>query len=67
MTSSHQEDREGFMEYVGKKSGNSYASGLTRIDQLYSVDLDGEYDKDKCDALMNTMKSKRIVSCLKKN
>ena len=26
-------DREGFMEYVGEKSGNSYASGLARIEK----------------------------------
>lgn len=45
-------DREGFMEYVGEKSGNSYASGLARIEKIYSVDLDAEYDKDKCDVLL---------------
>lgn len=45
-------DREGFMEYVGEKSGNSYASGLARIEKMYSVDLDGEYEKDKCDVLL---------------
>ena len=37
-------DREGFIEYVGEKSGNSYASGLARIEKMYSVDLDAEYD-----------------------
>lgn len=40
-------DREGFIDYVGAKSGNSYASGLAR--NLYSVGIDAEYDKDKCD------------------
>ena len=27
-------DREGFIDYVGAKSGNSYASGLARIENL---------------------------------
>ena len=43
-------DREGFIDYVGAKSGNSYASGLARIESLYSVGIDAEYDKDKCEA-----------------
>lgn len=45
-------DREGFIDYVGAKSGNSYASGLVRIESLYSVGIDAEYDKDKCEALL---------------
>lgn len=45
-------DREGFIDYVGAKSGNSYASGLVRIENLYSVGIDAEYDKDKCEALL---------------
>lgn len=45
-------DREGFIEYVGEKSGNSYASGLGRIEKLFSVDIDAEYAKDKCEALL---------------
>lgn len=45
-------DREGFIDYVGAKSGNSYASGLARIENLYSVGIDAEYDKDKCEALL---------------
>lgn len=45
-------DREGFIDYVGAKSGNSSASGLARIENLYSVGIDAEYDKDKCEALL---------------
>ena len=45
-------DREGFMEYVGDKSGNSYASGLARIEKIYSVDIDAEYSKDMCEVLL---------------
>ena len=45
-------DREGFIEYVGDKSRNSYASGLNRIEKMYSADIDMEYVKDKCEALL---------------
>ena len=36
-------DREGFIEYVGEKSGNSYASGLGRIEKLFSVGIDAPH------------------------
>ena len=45
-------DREGFIDYVGAKRGNSYASGLVRIESLYSVGIDAEYGKDKCEACL---------------
>ena len=41
-------DRKAFMEYVGEKSGTSYASGLKRIETDYGVDLESEYEKDGC-------------------
>lgn len=50
-------DREGFIDYVGAKSGNSYASGLVRIESLYSVGIDAEYDKDKCEALLTQIEA----------
>ena len=50
-------DREGFIDYVGAKSGNSYASGLARIENLYSVGIDAEYDKDKCEALLTQIEA----------
>lgn len=52
-------DREGFIEYVGEKSGNSYASGLGRIEKLFSVDIDAEYAKDKCEALLAHIVNKK--------
>ena len=52
-------DREGFVEYVGEKSGNSYASGLGRIEKLFSVDIDAEYAKDKCEALLAHIVNKK--------
>ena len=57
-------DREGFIEYVGEKSGNSYASGLGRIEKLFSVDIDAEYAKDKCEALLALCLS--IRNCIKR-
>ena len=30
-------DREGFVEYVGDKSGNGYASGLSRIEKIETL------------------------------
>lgn len=50
-------DKEGFIDYVGAKSGNSYASGLARIENLYSVGIDAEYDKDKCEALLTQIEA----------
>lgn len=50
-------DREGFIDYVGAKSGNSYASGLARIENLYSIGIDAEYDKDKCEALLTQIEA----------
>lgn len=50
-------DREGFLDYVGTKSGNSYAGSLGRIERLYSVDIDAEYDKDKCEALLGQIEN----------
>lgn len=52
-------DREGFIEYVGEKSGNSYASGLGRIEKLFSVDIDAEYAKDKCEELLSYIINKK--------
>lgn len=48
-------DREGFIDYVGKKSGISYARGLDTIEKMYSIGLDGEYAKDKCEELLATI------------
>ena len=41
-----------FMAFVGEKSGNSYAIGLKRIESLYDVDIDQEYDDDQCASLL---------------
>ena len=50
-------DREGFIEYVGDKSGNNYASRLNGIEKMYFADIDAEYVKDKCEALLSQIES----------
>lgn len=50
-------DRQGFMGYVGEKSGNSYASGLNRIEKLYESDIDAEFARDQCTALLNRIEN----------
>ena len=50
-------ERKGFAEYVGGTSGNSYASGLANIESIYNVDIDIEYKKDRCAALLSKIES----------
>lgn len=45
-------NRDKFIAFVGDKSGGSYASGLKRIESLYDVDIDKEYDDDQCVSLL---------------
>lgn len=40
-----------FIAYVGEASGTTYAAGVDNIEKLYKVDVDSEYDKDKCKGL----------------
>ena len=47
-----------FIAYVGEASGTTYAAGVDNIEKLYKVDVDSEYDKDKCkglDAMLTKM------------
>lgn len=48
-------EKDQFVEYVGAASGSSYASGLSNIERLYSVDIDGEYEKDSCKELLSRL------------
>jgi|GEM_PF-2200208 len=48
-------EKDQFVEYVGAASGSSYASGLSNIERLYSVDIDGEYEKDSCKELLSQL------------
>ena len=48
-------EKDQFVEYVGAASGSSYASGLSNIERLYGVDIDGEYEKDSCNELLSRL------------
>ncbi len=55
-------ERDSFIAFVGPASGSSYANGLMNIERLYGSDIDAEYEKDRCDALLrklNELKSKQ--------
>ena len=36
-------ERKNFMVYVGEKSGASYVSGLSKIEEIYKVNVDAEF------------------------
>ena len=40
-------DRDGYIGYVGDKSGVTYAYGLSRIEALCSVSIDDEFENDR--------------------
>lgn len=52
-------DRDKYMEYVGSKSGNSYASGLSRIEKVYNVSIDEEHQLDQCTSLLAQIESEK--------
>ena len=55
-------DRDSFISYVGTASGANYANGLMNIERLYGADIDAEYAKDRCEALLrmlNELKTKQ--------
>ena len=55
-------DRDSFISYVGTASGANYANGLMNIERLYGADIDAEYEKDGCEALLrklNELKTKQ--------
>ena len=45
-------NKDGFISYVGSASGSSYAAGLKAVENIYGVDVDIEYKRDKCIALL---------------
>lgn len=59
--------REGFMAYVGDKSGSSYASGLKNIEGLYGVDIDTEYNRDQCQSLLAKIEQDKKRTDLSEN
>lgn len=48
-------ERDSFIAFVGPASGSSYANGLMNIERLYGSDIDAEYEKDRCDALLRKL------------
>ena len=60
-------DRQGFKDYVGINSGSSYASGLAAIENIYSVSIDTEYQKDKCAALLAFLEIEKKANIDDKN
>ena len=48
-------DRDGYIGYVGDKSGVTYAYGLSRIEALCSVSIDDEFENDRCASLLSTL------------
>lgn len=60
-------DREEFIAYVGGNSGTSYASGLKNIEKLYSVNIDAEFEKDRCVEVLSKIESDKKRSDLPEN
>ena len=59
--------REGFMAYVGDRSGSSYASGLKNIESLYGTDIEAEYDRDQCRSLLAKIEQDKKRTDLSEN
>ena len=53
-------DRDSFVTYVGPASGTSYAAGLSNIESLYGADIDAEYQKDGCKALLQKLNELKL-------
>ena len=59
-------DRDGFVNYVGDKSGGSYSAGLKYIETVYAISIDEEYDKDKCATLLDQLEQDKKSDSLNK-
>ena len=57
-------DKEDFKEYVGPKSGASYVAGLVSIEKIYGVDINTEFQKDNCSAILGEVESDKRNSQL---
>lgn len=54
--------KEEFTQYLfdsGNKSPGGYCNSLDNIEKLLKVDVDGEYDKDRCESLYNKLQELR--------
>lgn len=59
-------DRDGFVSYVGDKSGGSYSAGLKYIESVYAISIDEEYDKDRCVILLDQLEQDKKSDSLNK-
>ena len=59
-------DRDGFVSYVGDKSGGNYSAGLKYIENIYGISIDEEYDKDKCAVLLERLEQDKKSDSLDK-
>ncbi|MDU6201148.1 MAG: AAA family ATPase [Flavonifractor plautii] len=59
-------DKDGFMPYVGSASGSSYAGGLKAIETIYGIDIDAEYQSDKCIGLLQKLEQDKKSTELNK-
>ena len=57
-------DKEDFKEYVRPKSGASYVAGLVSIEKIYGVDINTEFQKDNCSAILGEVESDKRNSQL---
>lgn len=51
--------RDEFMEYLfqqGKAGPGAYCSNLLKIEEIFSVDIDLEYDKDRCESVLSLLR-----------
>ena len=59
--------RDEFMSYVGSASGSSYATGLKAIESIYGVDIDAEYERDRCFDVLAKIEADKKRSDLSEN
>lgn len=59
--------RDEFISYVGSASGSSYAAGLKNIEKLYNINVDVEYERDRCVDVLAKIEADKKRSDLSEN
>ena len=59
--------RDEFISYVGSASGSSYAAGLKNIEKLYNINIDAEYERDRCVDILAKIEADKKRSDLSEN
>ena len=52
-------DIENFKKYVGPKSGTNYVWGLRSIENIFGEDIESEYMRDRCEALLSRINERK--------